>query len=186
MSTQRVNAGIRARAVIRERMDELGLTGRSIAQRFDPPRSDGWISNLLKGRQGLSLDDLDTVAEAVDLPPSALVKEVGSALEELRPTEARMVRAIRELPPALRDYLVVFAEYLIGVLPSDMPQNAEEQRLWRRIKKLTPADRADIALTVEDILTARRVGPASGTAPAAPGSSGATETAPATRRARQG
>lgn len=185
MPPRNVNASTRVRETIRRRMDELGLTARSIAHRFTPHRSDGWISNVLKGRQGLSLDDLDTVADALDLPPSALVKEAGSALEELRPTEARMVRAIRELPPALRDYLVVLAEYLIGALPSDMPQTAEEQRLWRRFKKLTLADREDVLLTIEEHLTARRTGYVADAAPAAPASSAATETAPGVRRARQ-
>ena len=34
-------------------------------------------------------------------------------LWELRPTEMRLVRAVRALPPVLRDHLVTLAEYLV-------------------------------------------------------------------------
>jgi len=120
---------------IQERLAELGMTGRKFAAQFG--HKDGWVNAILGGRNALKLDDLDRAAHVLKMTAGDLVRQ-GEDAWDLRPTEMRLIRALRLLPPTLQDHLVILAEYLIGVLPDEIEHLAEfreltdEQRGWIR------------------------------------------------------
>lgn len=130
------NAAGRVRDRIRKRLSELGMTQREFAKRLH--HLDGWASGLLgeHPRFDIALNDLDEVAEAIKLTPGDLVRSDEDAWD-LRPSEKRLVRAVRELPPPIRDHLIILAEYLVGVSAANMP-------LMRKIDELMPDERRRI------------------------------------------
>lgn len=121
-----LDARTRVRQRIKRLLDERGRTQREFATALG--HGDTWASNLLRGEFALSLDQLDDVAAFLKVPPGEIVR-VADEPWELSPTEMRMVRALRMLPPPVRDQLVLMADYLIGVTPDEV------ERL-RRIRQL--------------------------------------------------
>lgn len=111
------NARERVRLRIIERLNDLGMTGRDFAKHFG--HKDGWINAIRDGRNRLNLDDLDIAARVLKTTPGDLVRR-GHEAWDLRPTEMRLMRAFRELPPTIQDYLVTLADYLVGVLPDEV------------------------------------------------------------------
>lgn len=140
----------RVRARLRQFLANDGLTGRAFAKRVG--HSEQWVSNLLNGRVALALDDLDAVAVATKRTPSELVRKDEDELWELRPTEMRLVRAARELPPALRDHLIVLAEYLVGVAP-------DEIGFLNSFRLLTPEEQMRVRHGVEVLLATQNAVP---------------------------
>lgn len=124
------DAATRLRQRIVRLLDDRGQTQRALARALG--HGDQWASNLLSGRQQLAWDDLDKVAKFLNVPPGELVR-VSDEPWELTPTEMRVVRALRMLPPAIRDHLVTLADYLIGATP-------DEVELLKRVRQLTPAE----------------------------------------------
>jgi transcriptional regulator with XRE-family HTH domain len=127
-----VNARERVRTRLRHLLGERNLTGRALGQRLG--HGDQWVSNLLNGRFGLKLEELDAVAQAVGTTPSELVKRPDDDVDVLTPSERRVLRALRALPPAVRDHLIILADYLVGVMP-------DEIELLSIYRSLTPNER---------------------------------------------
>lgn len=116
----------RIRQRIKRLLEDRGKTQRAFAQWLG--HGDQWASSLFAGRMALSLDDLDRVAAFFNVPPGEIVR-VSDEAWELTPTEMRVVRALRMLPPPVRDHMVTLADYLIGTTP-------DEVELLRRIRSL--------------------------------------------------
>lgn len=131
MTPQTVNAAHRATTRIKARLEELGMTGREFARQLNDHK-DAWMSNLLAGKFALSLTELDKAAAILRVPPGELVRDAEEGWD-LAPTERRLVRALRLLPPPVRDHLVILADYLVGVTP-------EEVDLLHDIRRLTGAE----------------------------------------------
>ena len=111
------DAATRVRQRIARLLDDRGHTQRALAKALG--HGDQWASNLLSGRSQLTWDDLDKVARFLNVPPSEIVRMSEDAWE-LSPTEMRTVRALRMLPPAVRDHLVTLADFLIGATPPEV------------------------------------------------------------------
>ncbi len=124
------DAATRVRQRIARLLEDRGYTQRALAKAVG--HGDQWASNLLSGRSLLTWEDLDKVAKFLRVPPSEIVR-VSEDAWELTPTEMRVVRALRMLPPAVRDHLVTLADYLIGATP-------DEVELLKRVRQLTPAE----------------------------------------------
>ena len=122
------DAATRVRQRIARLLDDRGHTQRALAKALG--HGDQWASNLLSGRSQLTWDDLDKVARFLNVPPSEIVRASDDAWE-LTPTEMRTVRALRMLPPVVRDHLVMLADYLIGATP-------DEVELLKRVRRLEP------------------------------------------------
>lgn len=145
-----VNARERVRARLRQALADKGLSGRAFGKRLG--HGDQWVSNLLNGKFALSLDELDATASIVGRTPSDLVRREEDELWELRPTEMRLVRAVRGLPPALRDHLVTLAEYLIGVVPDEID-------FLNAYRLLTPEEQLRVRHGVDVLLATQNVVP---------------------------
>lgn len=120
----------RVRQRIKRLLEDRGKTQRALARFLG--HSDQWASNLLRGEFTLSLDEIDRVAAFLNVPPSEIVR-VSDDAWELSPSEMRVIRSLRMLPPPVRDHLVTLADYLVGVTP-------EEVELLNRIRALTVAN----------------------------------------------
>ena len=155
-----VKAHERVRARLRHLLANDGVTGRAFAKRVG--HSEQWVSNLLNGRVALALDDLDAAATALGRTPSELVRKDEDELWELRPTEMRLVRATRQLPPVLRDHLVVLAEYLAGVVP-------DEIEFLNAYRLLTPEEQTRVRYGVDVLLATQSVAPSRGSTESQPG-----------------
>lgn len=130
-----VNARERVRRRLKALLSEHGVTGRAFGKRLG--HGDQWVSNLLNGRFALSLEDLDEAAHLARTTPSELVRHDSDEIAVLSPTEARVVRALRVVPPAIRDHVVTLLDYLRGVAP-------EEIELLRRFRQLTAEEQQTI------------------------------------------
>jgi hypothetical protein len=148
--SQDVNARERVRRALKDRLAEIGMTGRAFGKAFSANDGKGhvdtWVSGLLKGQFGLSLDELDEAAHIVKLTPASLVKSDYEHAEYLTPTEHRIVQAMRALPASIRDHFLMLAEYLIGVAPDEIDvleeyrELAEEERTrvrhWMHVTRI--------------------------------------------------
>lgn len=66
-------------------------------------KSEAWLANVLNGKRGLRLVDLDKVAEFFHVPPSELVREQDAELIEVTPSELALLRKVRRSGPEFRD-----------------------------------------------------------------------------------
>src|SRR4051812_42466701 len=71
--------------------------------------SEAWLTNVLSGKRGLRLVDLDRVAEFFRLPVSELVAEIDTELIEVTPTERKLIRAFRRMDQAYKDSVMLFS-----------------------------------------------------------------------------
>lgn len=147
-STQ-VNAAQRVSARIKQRLEELGWTGRRFAKELG--HGDPWISGLLANRFALSLAELDKAASVLNLPPSELVR-LSDAAWELSPSEKRLVRGLRVLPPVIRDHIILLVEYLIGVTP-------EEVTLLQKVRRLSAPELKKVDHWIDVTLLSRSLEP---------------------------
>lgn len=142
-----------ARTRVRQRivrlLEDRGKTQRAFAKALG--HGDQWASNLLSGRFSLSLEDFDSAAKFLGVPASELVR-VSDEPWELSPTEMRVVRALRMLPPAVRDHLVMLTDYLIGATP-------DEVELLKRVRQLTTEELRQIEHWIDVTLLAQDVEP---------------------------
>src|SRR3990167_100347 len=145
-----MTARTRVRLRIKHLLEERGKTQRLFAKALG--HGDQWASNFLRGEFALSLDQIDAAAAFLGVPPSELVREGGDPWE-LSPSEMRVVRAMRMLPPPVRDHLVTLADYLIGVTP-------EEVELLNRIRTLTADNLQVVDRWIEMKLFEQARGPA--------------------------
>lgn len=112
------DARTRIRNRIKALLEQRGQTNRAFAKWLG--HGDQWASNLLAGRFALSLDELDRAAAFLNVPPSDLVRLSDADGVELSPSERRVVEAMRTLPVPVRDHLMLLADYLVGVTPSEV------------------------------------------------------------------
>ena len=141
----------RVRDRIVERLDDLRMKDGQFAIKMG--HKAGWINAIRDGRNALQLEDLDRAAFHLRMTPGDLVRRSGE-LYELRPTESRLVIAIRLLPHVIQDYLVTLAEFLVGVFPEevdflhDYRELGEKQRTlirhWTRVMRLGGGDAQDL------------------------------------------
>ena len=120
------DAPARVRQQIKRLLEDRGRTQRALALALG--HGDQWASNVLAGRQMLSLRDLDRIALFFGVPPGELVRLQDDSWE-LSPTEMRVVRGLRFLPPSVRDHYAILLDYTIGTTP-------DEIELLRRIREL--------------------------------------------------
>jgi hypothetical protein len=141
MKSAGVNARERVRLAIRQRLADLGMTGRTFGKTFSANDGQGhvdqWVSNLLTGKFALSLDELDEAARILKTTAATLVKSDFETAEYLTPTEHRILEAVRGLPPPIRDHVRTLAEYLVGVAPEEIDH-------LMKFRELTPGEREKI------------------------------------------
>jgi hypothetical protein len=82
--------------------------------KYGKPRTIQWASGVIKGRQKLRLDDLDVIAELLQVPPGDLVRRNHDHYLELIPSEMRFVMHLRSIPDTVRQHLMHVAEYFFG------------------------------------------------------------------------
>lgn len=150
--TRDVNATARVIEAIKRRLDALGMTGRAFGRGFSANdgrgHGDQWVSNLLKGRHRLSLDELDEAARILKCTPAELVKTDFETAEYLSPTERRIVQALRTIPAVIRDHFLVMAEYLVGIAP-------EEIGFLEEYRELTESERTRVRHWIHVTRTSR-------------------------------
>jgi transcriptional regulator with XRE-family HTH domain len=100
---------------IRDRMDELHMTGRELAKACG--HSDAWISGILVGRDGLHWSDFDKVANKLGLSPSELVRHDDSEVRELTPTEMRLLRHYQSWPKDIQERWLALVDFFSAGLP---------------------------------------------------------------------
>ena len=138
----------RIRQRIRRLLDDRGMKQRAFAVRMG--HTEQWVSNLFRGDFTLTMDDLDKAAEALQVPPSEIVR-LHDDPWELTPTEMRAVRALRMLPASIRDHAVTMLDYTVGVWPEEADLivairalgeegiNLHVVQEWLRLKQLEAA-----------------------------------------------
>lgn len=85
----------RARERLRALLDRHIWTQREFAERVG--KSQPWLQKILDGENHLRLEDLDTVATALNVPTAELIRGDQDELVELTPSELRLLRAFRDL-----------------------------------------------------------------------------------------
>lgn len=133
-----VRERIRLRVVAR--LDELGMTAREFALRTRPGEPgaslDSWVSGILKGEQALSWKHFDAACNALGLSPSEMVREDGSELRELRPSEMAMLRYFQQWPTAIQDRWLKLLEYF-----SSSAADEEARRLLHEVQEMSAVER---------------------------------------------
>jgi transcriptional regulator with XRE-family HTH domain len=112
-----MNAMERVQRRLRLLLDERTSSGKLRQKRLaayvgllthGKPYSEAWISNILAGRKGIRLTELDAVADFFQVPPGELVRHEGDALVEVSPTEMAILRKFRRFDEDdFRSYLQI-------------------------------------------------------------------------------
>jgi hypothetical protein len=89
-------------------------------------KSEGWISNIVKLRRALKLDDADEIANALEVPLSELVRRPEDVTYQLSGPEARLLDAYRQLAQAEQQSILTLA-------------TLRSRRVGRPVKKITTA-----------------------------------------------
>lgn len=133
MRTVDANARERVRLSIKRRLERVGMSGREFGRHFTVNEGRGhgdqWVSNLLRGKFSLSLEELDEAARALKCRASDLVKDDTEEAMFLGPTEQRLIKALRDVPPVIRDHFLTLVEYVVGVAPEEIEHLMEFRRL---------------------------------------------------------
>ena len=111
VSSVSMDAMERLRRRIHELLDIRTHTGKLRQKRLAEHlgKSEAWLSNILEGRRGLRLTDLDHVADFFRVPPSELVRSYDTELEEVTPSERTLLRRLRRAKTEDRDAIYRFA-----------------------------------------------------------------------------
>lgn len=138
----------RIRQRIKRLLEDRGWTQRYFAQKIG--HGDQWASNLFRGDFTLPMDQLDLVADALGVPPSEIVRRHTDPWE-LTSQEMRAIRALRLLPPVIREHAVTQLDYTVGVWPDEAELIVEIRALgdegvnlsvvkeWLHLKRLEAA-----------------------------------------------
>lgn len=84
----------------------------AVPGRFGEPKTEQWLSDILKGKSDLSLRDLDAIAESIGVPPGYLVRKNDRNYEELTLAESRLLSYFRSWPDTIRHAWLNWLEYL--------------------------------------------------------------------------
>jgi transcriptional regulator with XRE-family HTH domain len=130
-ATAHMNAMERLRGRLALLLDDRTPAGKIRQKRLADymGKSEAWLSNVLSGKRGLRIVDLDKLSEFFHIPPSELVREGNGELVEVTPTELRLLRRLRGIErtdPELRDGILKIAG--IRTIPSSKPPRRRERR----------------------------------------------------------
>lgn len=84
----------------------------SVPGKYGEPKTEQWLSDILRGKSDLSLRDLDAIAEAMQVPPGHLVRRADRNYEELTMAESRLLAYVRSWPETVRYAWMSWLEYL--------------------------------------------------------------------------
>jgi transcriptional regulator with XRE-family HTH domain len=95
----------RFRLRVAEILEGKGLHQKDLAAEG----KDSWVSNKLAGRRGITLQDVEQIAGALNVPPAELVRSPADRVYELRAVEAEIVEAFRKLSDGEQRALLTIA-----------------------------------------------------------------------------
>lgn len=72
-------------------------------------KSEAWLTNVLAGKRGLRIVDLDRVADFFRVPVSELVRETDADLVEVTPSEKALLRKLRRMSDDYRTSIYTLA-----------------------------------------------------------------------------
>jgi transcriptional regulator with XRE-family HTH domain len=89
-------------------LDERTPTGKIKQKTFarHMGKSEAWLANILSGKRGLRLLDLDAVAEFFRVPVSELVRDFDNELMEVTPSERALLKKIRRVDADCRETIL--------------------------------------------------------------------------------
>lgn len=146
----------RARERLRLALDQDGWTQRELAKRVG--KSQPWLQKILTGENALRLDDIDTVARALSIPPAELIRESGNELIEVSPAETQLLRSYRALAPEIRQHFQgVLQSAAHNVQMSDRGRHQKTVRSATRIQAETRPVVDDRSLSPSDQEFRRRL-----------------------------
>lgn len=105
----------RVRMRIRARLEELGMTGRELAEAVG--HKDAWISGILSGYQSLAWEDVDAVANKLGLSPSELIRHEDAVVRELTPREMKLLRHYQGWPNDMQDRWLSMLDFFAASVP---------------------------------------------------------------------
>ncbi len=143
---------------VRLRLQELGRAKRfkqkdvADAMGFKSPSA---VTKVLTGdSRSITLKFVEVCARAAGIPLAELVSDPGSTVRELNPTEAKLLRALRQWPESVTDALTAFVGFFADEPPAAL-QTRNLHEHWRRLKQL---DRDYVELLAR-VLSQRDVSP---------------------------
>lgn len=86
----------------------------AVTGKYGKPMGLSWASGILKGKSAVQLDQLDQVAELLNVPPGDLVRRNKDHYLEVLPSEMLFLAHIRSLPDTVRHNLLHVWDYLFG------------------------------------------------------------------------
>lgn len=107
-------------------------------------RKDSWLSGIVNGQKNLTLDDLDLIADAMDVPPGELVRKHDRNYWELTMEESKVVEWLRLMTSDSRRHFVAWVEPIRSLMRSG-PQRARMPKALHATA-VTDAQTADSAL----------------------------------------
>lgn len=172
------SAADRMRDRVRALLDRKGRSQRKLALALeeaglgvDHSELSRKLSDDESKQRDFTLRQLDAVAAYCDVPPSALIKDETSELQELSREEVRLISHWRSWPDDVKDQCIGLLEYFAGQLPT---QN-EKDRMWIKWRRLNAGERLIVERTMEDVRRGRRTARGADTETAAQESSPATQ-----------
>lgn len=90
----------RLNALIDERTTAGKIRQKALAAHLN--KTEAWLTNILHGKRGLRLVDIDRIAEFFHVPASELIRETDNLLIEVTPTELGLLRRLRRADPEWR------------------------------------------------------------------------------------
>jgi transcriptional regulator with XRE-family HTH domain len=74
-------------------LEDRGLTQKAIRG----SKTEGWVSNIITGRRGIRLNDVEQIADALNVPVAELMRRPEDHVYDLSQTESRLIEAFRKL-----------------------------------------------------------------------------------------
>lgn len=87
--------------LIDERSNASRFRQKALARHLN--KTEAWLTNVLNGRRGLRLVDLDTIADFFHVPPSELIRAGDDPLVEVSPSELALLKKMRRSSPSFRE-----------------------------------------------------------------------------------
>lgn len=102
-------------------------------------KSEAWVTNVLQGKRGIRIVDLDKVADFFRIPPSDLVREDNAELIEVTPSEKALLRKMRRMGPDAISAFYTFA----GLMPPPSPTPTKKVKPKPKPKRPKRHDETD-------------------------------------------